>query len=117
MPIHSFSLSYEATKVMAQIPKGKKSSFVSNAIVYWIKNRDLWNNKYTRSMLLDTDISTMQNLAWSHYTRIQELEAEIASYKRPQDEKESNTPPLKGKKSRNILTHALDLLKDRLFRR
>jgi hypothetical protein len=114
MPIHSFSLSWEATKVMARIPKGKKSSFVNNAIGYWIKNRELWNSKYTRSMLLDTDISTLQNIAWAHYERIQELEAELLASKALN---ESNTPPSKGKKSLNILTHALNLLKHRLLRR
>ncbi len=30
---------------------------------------------------------------------------------------DAHTPPLKGKKSLNVLTHALNLLKHRLFRR
>lgn len=114
MPIQSFSLSNSATKILMEVPRGRKSAFVDNAIHFWKENRDLWGGKWTRDMLRNTDNAVLQSLAWQHYSRIQELEAQLLSFT---ELNEANTPPLEGKKSLNILTHALNLLKDRLLRR
>lgn len=114
MPIQSFSLSNSATKILMEVPRGRKSAFVDNAVHYWKENRDLWNNKFTRSMLRDVDVASLQKKAWEQYRRIEVLEAEIVRY---QEQYAALEGGLRGKKSLNILTHALNLLKHRLLRR
>jgi len=108
VPIHSFSIGTRSSRLILNVPRGRKSAFVDNAIQYWHENRSLWENKFTRQMLHDTDLSTLQLIAWKNYRRaedaedrIRELEQELDEIARASeiaDDKAKKVPPSRGLK-------------------